>query len=143
MKRGIIILLLILVAVVITFYPRSFHQVMGIKEDSSIQASAIEQKEFRISPGTTVTIEDGENSKKILDFFKSYQYRRAYISYKELDGIPESFSVTFADDDGDGLRIVTAGDEYATFFHNGSSETVKVFGDKFDLSILRKLSAQD
>lgn len=141
MKRVMLILILVCVAVGITFFPRTFPQFLGLDAGEKVVAVAIAENASQLAEADMATMvavheADGE---AIFRFFRSYHYRKANIDYRELKALPVSYTVFFVDGQGREIKVVTAGDKYAVFTFSGCSETMKVLGGRFDLRVLEEI----
>lgn len=142
MKRVMFILILICVAVGITFFPHRFPQFLGMDAGEKAVAVAIAENASQLAEGnaeTLVSIENEADGEVIFKFFQSYRYRKANIDYEKLKALPISYTVFFSDAQGREIKVVTAGDKYAVFTFQGCNETMKVFGGSFDLRVLEEI----
>ncbi|MFT9497338.1 hypothetical protein, partial [Anaerosolibacter sp.] len=120
------------------FYPRDLISIIGKEPviDSNIHLTVTNRNSI-LEDGSTAESYNENHSKEILEYLKSYKYRRTNTSYRKLDNV-EYFIIKIENNGEEVFRTAVRGDKYLSVIDkNGAWSLYKVSGNKFDTKILK------
>ena len=119
-------------------YPRDLISIIGKEPviDSNIHLTVTYRNSI-LDDGSTAESYSENHTKEVLDYLKSFKYRRTNTSYRKLDNV-EYFIIKIENDGEEVFRTAVRGDKYLSVIDkDGVWSLYKVSGNEFDTKVLK------